>query len=140
MYDHLQVCSKQLSCSPEKGRVALSRCRTSSTDSNIKDRKIKEPSSMGLPKAAVGPVWLFHGSLGIWRDRGEKLGAPGWTWPLTDGASAAEKDREQSRDSLGSARVAPAWSLCSISLQQSARWSLVGLFSAKQAKEIESRS
>lgn len=105
-----------------------------------KTEKSKSLPARDYQKQQLVRVWLFHGSLGIWRDRGEKLGAPGRTWPLTDGASAAEKDREQSRDSLGSARVAPTRSLFSISLQQSARWSLVGLFSAKQAKEIESRS
>lgn len=56
MYGHIQTCSKQLSCSPEKGCVALSYTRASSTDSNIKGRKIKEPTGMGLPKPAVGPT------------------------------------------------------------------------------------
>lgn len=51
--------------------------------------------------------------------------------------------RKRTESRAGTPWAALAWhrvELCSISLQQSARWSLVGLFSAKQAKEIESRS
>ena len=108
-----------MSCSPKKGCVALLHSRAGSTDSNIKGRKIQEPTSMGLPKPAVGPSlaasqlpWHLEGSQ-------EQLDAPGWTWPLTDGASATEKDQEQSRGSLGSAHMAPTGSLFSISLKLS---------------------
>lgn len=43
---------------------------------------MEDPTRVGLLKPAGGP------SLAV----GAQLSAPGWTWPLADGASAMEKD------------------------------------------------